>query len=86
MSTAAAWPGPGLPGRYGEGDGHGADLPAPDDPLVCLCSQVTEGEIRAAIRAGHRDLPGIRQSTGANTGCGDCIDDLEEILGEETGG
>ncbi|MFF5026872.1 (2Fe-2S)-binding protein [Streptomyces collinus] len=56
---------------------------SPCDLLVCLCSRVSEGELVEAIRAGHRDVAALREATGANTGCGDCLEDLEDLLAQE---
>ncbi|MFD7625432.1 (2Fe-2S)-binding protein [Streptomyces sp. NPDC059851] len=55
-------------------------MPLVDDPLVCLCMHVPESEVVAAVRVGHRDLPAIREATGANTGCGDCAPDIEDLI------
>ncbi|MGW0330822.1 (2Fe-2S)-binding protein [Streptomyces sp. NPDC003011] len=52
----------------------------PEDPLVCLCARVPESVILAARASGIRDVPALRQATAANTGCGDCLTDLEELL------
>ncbi|MFF2773856.1 (2Fe-2S)-binding protein [Streptomyces sp. NPDC058052] len=51
-----------------------------DDPTVCICQEVTEKELLAAVALGHHDLPALREATGANTGCGDCAVDIEELL------
>ncbi|MGK4585459.1 (2Fe-2S)-binding protein [Kitasatospora sp. HPMI-4] len=51
-----------------------------EDPLVCLCAEVRESEILAAISEGVADLSALRAATAANTGCGDCRPDLEELL------
>ena len=53
-----------------------------EDPIVCLCAHVTEGVILQAAGAGARDVPSIREVTGANTGCGDCLADVEELLAD----
>ncbi|MEU7058747.1 (2Fe-2S)-binding protein [Streptomyces sp. NPDC046197] len=60
-----------------------------DDPVVCVCMEVTESELVAALEQGHRDLPALRAATGANSGCGDCAADIEELVefaGGGTGG
>ncbi|GHG93724.1 (2Fe-2S)-binding protein [Streptomyces lanatus] len=51
-----------------------------EDPLICLCAHVPESVILAAKASGARDVPALRRATGANTGCGDCLPDLEELL------
>ena len=58
--------------------------------IVCRCEEITEGEIRAAIRArvGARTLDGVKRRTRAQMGrCqgGFCTPKLIEILGEELG-
>lgn len=50
------------------------------DPLVCLCARVTESTVLLAKAAGIHDVAGLRRATGANTGCGDCLLDVEELL------
>ena len=58
--------------------------------VVCRCEEVTEGEIRAAIRArvGARTLDGVKRRTRSGMGrCqgGFCTPRLIEILGAELG-
>ena len=58
--------------------------------IVCRCEAVTEGEIRAAIRArvGARTLDGVKRRTRSGMGrCqgGFCTPRLIEILGSELG-
>ena len=58
--------------------------------VICRCEEVTEGEIRAAIRArvGARTLDGIKRRTRSGMGrCqgGFCTPRLIEILGAELG-
>lgn len=58
--------------------------------VVCRCEEVTEGEIRAAVRArvGARTLDGIKRRTRSGMGrCqgGFCTPRLIEILGAELG-
>jgi bacterioferritin-associated ferredoxin len=51
-----------------------------DDPVICVCRGITENEICAVIAAGARTLPQVRVACGANTGCGSCADDIEELI------
>jgi ferredoxin len=45
--------------------------PLHDHDIVCRCERVTAGEIRALIRAGHRDMNEIKALTRAGMGaCG----------------
>ncbi len=58
--------------------------------IVCRCEEITEGEIRSAIRArvGARTLDGIKRRTRSGMGrCqgGFCTPRLIEILGQELG-
>ena len=48
-------------------DDPGLILAAPDEAVVCFCSGVTKGRIRAAIAGGARTLPDIKAVTGACT-------------------
>ena len=40
-------------------------LAASFEELVCYCSQVSKGEILAAMRAGAKTLEDIKRATGA---------------------
>jgi len=40
---------------------------APEDTVVCYCSNVTKGEILSAIREGAKDMNDIKAMTGACT-------------------
>ena len=58
--------------------------------VICRCEEVTEGEIRAAVRArvGARTLDGVKRRTRSGMGrCqgGFCTPKLIEILGDELG-
>jgi NADPH-dependent 2,4-dienoyl-CoA reductase/sulfur reductase-like enzyme/Fe-S-cluster-containing hydrogenase component 2/bacterioferritin-associated ferredoxin len=45
--------------------------PPPDEAIVCRCERISAGEIRAAIRAGVRDLNQLKALTRAGMGaCG----------------
>jgi sarcosine oxidase, subunit alpha len=47
------------------------NAPLPDEAVVCRCERVTAGEIRAAIRAGVRDINQLKALTRAGMGaCG----------------
>ena len=49
-------------------------------PKICLCKDVTLDEIVKSIEAGNNTVELIAKDTGATTGCGTCIDDVEGIL------
>ncbi len=48
--------------------------------LVCSCSQVGEGNIEEAIKAGCDDFTTLCNQTGAGLGCGSCKTEVREIL------
>lgn len=59
-----------------------------DDILVCRCEEVTAGEIRAAIRAGARDVTQVKLRTRAGMGLCQgrtCELLVQQILSQELG-
>ena len=50
--------------------------------FVCHCRAVTDGEIRAAITAGARDLDEVGRRCGAGITCGGCCPLIQELLAE----
>jgi NAD(P)H-nitrite reductase large subunit len=50
---------------------------------ICFCHCISQGEILAAIRAGAKSLEAIRAATRANTGCGGCEVEVQELLDQE---
>ncbi|MET9628336.1 (2Fe-2S)-binding protein [Lentzea sp. NPDC006480] len=50
------------------------------DPVICVCAHVTEDVIISAIGRGARTLEAVRVACQANTGCGGCAGDIEELL------
>lgn len=53
-----------------------------DEDLVCFCMSVTRGEIIAAVRAGHNDIPKLKREVSCCTGCGTCEERVKKILRE----
>jgi bacterioferritin-associated ferredoxin len=51
---------------------------------VCICARVRECEVRSAIRCGARCEETIADACGAGTGCGSCLDRIDELIIEET--
>ncbi|GLW27547.1 (2Fe-2S)-binding protein [Actinoplanes regularis] len=51
--------------------------------FVCICYQVREHQVRTAIRCGARTEEAIGDACGAGTGCGSCLDRIEELIEEE---
>jgi NifU-like protein len=59
----------------------------PDNPLICRCYQVTQGEILDAIRDGDlRTVEEVTARTNAAGGCSSCYDDVQQILDHVHGG
>ena len=52
----------------------------PVNRIICHCEQVSYGDIRKAMVGGARTIEEIQEITGAGTGCGNCIKDIEKIL------
>ena len=52
----------------------------PDDERVCVCNEVSRGEIRRAIEEGARDVSEIGRRTLAGTGCGTCRGELAALV------
>lgn len=55
-----------------------------DDDLICICMTVTRGEIKNAIREGHRSIDELRNTLFCCTGCGTCEGRVRAILEAET--
>jgi bacterioferritin-associated ferredoxin len=51
--------------------------------FVCVCAQVRECEVRSAIRCGARSEDAVGTACGAGTGCGTCLERIQDILVEE---
>ncbi len=52
----------------------------PVNRIVCHCNEVSYADIRKAMVDGARTVEEIQEITGAGTGCGNCIQDIEKIL------
>lgn len=53
--------------------------------IICHCKQVDYITIRKAMIQGARTVDEIKEMTGAGTGCGRCIDEIEKILASVCG-
>ncbi|HWE89293.1 MAG TPA: (2Fe-2S)-binding protein [Pseudonocardiaceae bacterium] len=47
---------------------------------VCICSAVTDTAVRACLHAGADTVEEIGRRCGAGTGCGSCLDRLQDML------
>jgi nitrite reductase (NADH) large subunit len=54
----------------------------PDSAVVCACTGVTCGMLRAARARGHRTRLALADATGASRVCGTCTPLIAEIAGE----
>jgi assimilatory nitrate reductase catalytic subunit len=52
-------------------------------PVVCLCHDVRETEVFAALRGGHCTVAAIGQATRAGTNCGSCRPLLARLIEQE---
>lgn len=53
--------------------------------MICHCKQVDYITIRKAMIQGARTVDEIKEMTGAGTGCGRCIGEIEQILASVCG-
>ena len=47
---------------------------------VCFYGDVSVGDIKAAVEAGHTTLEAVKEATGASTHCGGCEDKVAELI------
>lgn len=48
--------------------------------LICHCFQIKDSQIKTAIQEGNNTLEALQKSLRCGTGCGSCINAIEEIL------
>lgn len=51
-----------------------------DDPIICTCETITQSEIEASIKAGHRDFRQLRQQLNIAAECGNCYRSIRELI------
>lgn len=51
-----------------------------DSDIVCLCNQVSQGEILLAIKNGCDTVEAVGEKTGAGTQCGACREIIEKLI------
>jgi bacterioferritin-associated ferredoxin len=49
---------------------------------VCICARVRECDLRTAIACGARTEESVGAACGAGTGCGSCLDRIEDLIDE----
>lgn len=52
------------------------------EEVVCFCQSVTKGMIKDAIEKGASTVEDVQKATGAGTVCGNCIDDIRDLVDE----
>ena len=55
-----------------------------DDHLVCTCMEVMKSDIVKEIKEGAETFDELSNKLGVGTGCSSCVDEVHEILAEET--
>ncbi|MCL9759401.1 bacterioferritin-associated ferredoxin [Frankia sp. AiPa1] len=50
--------------------------------LVCSCFAVSDRTLREVIISGARDVDEIGERCDAGTGCGGCVEEIEDLLDE----
>ena len=51
--------------------------------LVCHCKNVSDREIRAAVRGGARSRTEVTRACDAGSRCGGCVEAVQEIVSSE---
>lgn len=49
---------------------------------VCICARVRECDLRTAIQCGARTEESVGDACGAGTGCGSCLDRIDDLIEE----
>ena len=49
---------------------------------VCICARVRECDLRTAIKCGARTEESVGDACGAGTGCGSCLDRIDDLIAE----
>lgn len=52
---------------------------------VCLCTGVTDREIREKLHEGAASVVDVMRCTGAGTGCGTCVETIASMIEEQVG-
>ena len=52
------------------------------DKIVCNCYSITNGAIKEAVDNGATTLEEVKETTGAGTICGACLDDVQRLVEE----
>ena len=55
-----------------------------NDYLVCTCMEVMHSDIKQAIQEGDDSFNELSDKLGVGTGCSSCVDEVHEILAQES--
>ena len=47
---------------------------------VCICHSITDKDIKQSIKQGAETIGDLKAMTGCATGCGGCLEYVEELL------
>lgn len=47
---------------------------------VCICKNVSDSQVRAAIEKGATSVEAVGRATRAGTCCGACHDEIDELI------
>jgi bacterioferritin-associated ferredoxin len=50
--------------------------------MVCLCNQIKDGHVKAAIRAGAKMPADVFKLLGVQRSCGRCQETIESMIAE----
>lgn len=67
---------------YFEKSGQTDRLRKATERIVCRCRNVSDTEIKAAVKRGKNTFEMIKNFTGAGSGCGTCENKVIELLSE----
>jgi bacterioferritin-associated ferredoxin len=48
--------------------------------IICHCGVVSDRDVTAAVRDGHRTLTEVCRATGAGQNCGGCVFSVKRVL------
>ena len=71
-----------LPATDSQDPALGVDA-LPESAQICSCFDVSKGQLQAAIREGCTDMPSLKASTKAGSGCGGCVALTRQVLDSE---
>lgn len=52
----------------------------PQDPELCHCRKVSQAQVERAVILGAHTIEKVRLLSSANTGCGTCLTDVQDVI------